>query len=126
MRPAGRVAELGSLAVMSALTEHRHQFLPDEWPFEAPSNTAAFTTARVAKEGRPILMVYHDHDGDWQFHCGFIEDGEKPSVFCLGCIYDLDPTVAAVADLPVGWMASRESVGAPWQRESYEAQDIDG
>ena len=111
---------------MSVLTDHHHEFLPDEWPFAVPSNTAAFTTSRVANEGRPILMVYHDHDGDWQFHCGFIQDDENPSVFCLGCIYNLDPTVGAIADLPVGWMASRESVGVPWQRESCVAQDIDG
>lgn len=101
-------------------------FSTDDWPFAAPSNSAVFTTARVGKEGRPILMVYHDHEGYWQFHAGFIEPGERPSVFCLGCIYDLDPTVAAVADLPVGWMATRDAVGATWQREPYEADDGDG
>jgi hypothetical protein len=71
-------------------------------------------------------MVYHNHDGDWQFHCGFIEEDDEPSLFCLGCIYQLDPTVGMVADLPVGWMASRETIESSWKREPFEKDDDDG
>jgi len=111
---------------MSANIEHEHCFLADEWPFSVPSNTVAFTTVRVAKEGCPILIVYHDHEGDWQFHTEFIAPDDQPSIFCLGCIFDLDPTVAAVAGLPVGWMATRDAVGAMWQLEPFEADNVDG
>jgi hypothetical protein len=32
-----------------------------------PPNTACFTTTFVL-DGSPILRVYRDYDGDWQFH----------------------------------------------------------
>ncbi len=38
-----------------------------EWKFHEERNTACFTTSLVLK-GSPILRVYHDYDGDWQFH----------------------------------------------------------
>ena len=71
-------------------------------------------------------MVYHDHNGDWQFHYGYIEDDDEISVVCLGCIYHLDPTIGLVADLPTGWVASRDSINAPWQRQPFEEADVDG
>jgi len=112
---------------MSALTKHSHEFPSDEWPFADSNNAPAFSTIRVTKERRPILTVFHDHNGDWQFHCGFIEDNDEPTVFCLGCIYQLDSSVGMVADLPAGWMASRETIESPWKREPFEENgDDDG
>ena len=32
-------------------------------------------------------------------------------------IVTMDPTVAAVADLPLGWVAFRSAVGGDWNRE---------
>lgn len=110
---------------MGEFNQHSHDFLPNEWPFKAPSNAIAFSTVRVTQDLQPILMVYHDHDDSWQFHCGFIKIDDKPSLFCLGCIYRLDPTVGLVADLPVGWMASRETICAPWKREPFKKDEND-
>lgn len=104
-------------------TQHTHHYSAGEWPFAAPSHATAFSTSRCIHEGWPFLMVYHDHEGDWQFHHGYLEDDDTCSVVCLGCVFDRDPSVAAVADLPIGWCATRESKDGPWSREAYDPQE---
>ncbi len=37
------------------------------WQFDDAPNTASITTSFVL-DGSPILRVYHDYDGGWQFH----------------------------------------------------------
>lgn len=41
-----------------------------EWPFADPPNCAVFTTAPVLEDHLPVLLVFHDDDGSWQFLCG--------------------------------------------------------
>ena len=106
---------------MKTVTNHTHSFAPDEWPFTVPSNSVAFTNTRVLRENHPILLVSHDSDGDWQFLCGADEPGEC-LLICLGCAYQRDVTVSAVADLPIGWRAWRASAENPWQRGPSEPE----
>jgi hypothetical protein len=106
---------------METVEAHSHSFPPDAWPFADPINTAAFTSAQVL-DGLPILRVFHDHDGDWQFLGGV--DGEEGRIICLGCAYERDGAIASLADLPVGWMAYRESPGEAWHREPYEDREV--
>ncbi len=35
---------------------------------------------------------------------------------CLGCAYEHDATLAQISDLPRGWSAYRETIGADWER----------
>ncbi len=35
----------------------------------------------------------------------------------MGTALRKDPTLREIADLPLGWQARRERVGAPWVRE---------
>ena len=96
------------------------------WPFDVPADTAAFTTRYVLDGSRPVIEVYHDHDGDWQFMCGATNAAEDGRLVGLGEMVSLDPTLVQLADLPAGWCAYRESPEHPWSREMYEGSDGEG
>ena len=106
-----------SLDVMSQT--HSHSFGPDEWPFDDPENVTAITTVHVLERRLPILLVTHDEDdGTWQVLCGTTNEPADGRIVCLGCMYQLDPTIRDVADLPRGWRAWRDTISSPWQREA--------
>jgi hypothetical protein len=87
------------------------------WTFQAGRNRAVFTSKRVTRAGRPVLLVVHDEDGDWQFLCGSTNRQKDAQLVSLGHVIDLDPGLAELANLPEGWRASREAAGAAWTRE---------
>ena len=94
----------------------------ESWPFpdDAP-NTAAITTRQVLERGAPIRVVSHDAaDGGWQFLCGSTTDPRDGRVVGLRSIVALDPSVATVADLPLGWRARRDGPTGSWRRERCE------
>ncbi len=105
-----------------ATLSHRQPLLSDDksWPFHEGKNRAAFTTKSVLVDGQPILRVTHDGDGDWQFLCGTIDRPEDGQLVSLGSIFELDSTIAEMADLPAGWRASRRAKGAAWKREEAD------
>lgn len=88
----------------------------DAWPFHEGKNRAAFATGPVIDGSKPILLVSHSTDGDWQFLCGTTNRTEDAKLVCLETILDLDGSIAELADLPEGWQASRETSSSPWQR----------
>lgn len=101
---------------------------PDEktkshWVFDEPRNLAVFTTSRVLDENYPILLVYHDDEGDWQFLCGTTDAPEQCKHICLNDIVERDPSVNDIADLPPGWLAWRENGGAAWRCEVQISDD---
>ncbi len=70
-------------------------------------------------DGAPILRVYHDYDGGWQFH-GSPDDPATPDVarlVSLGTMIARDATLSELHDLPDGWRAFRSSASRPWQRQ---------
>ena len=84
------------------------------------ANTLAITTRQVMREGWPILLVTHDaDDGAWQFLNGHgdTDDTDSAMVIAAANVAALDPSVAELADLPLGWRAWRETVDHPWRRE---------
>jgi hypothetical protein len=102
---------------------HTHNFKESEWPFDIPINTATFTTRHVVEGTHPILEVYHDHDGEWQFMCGTTTASADAKLVCFGCMIDRDPTILQLANMPSGWVAYRASSNKPWSREEYEDSD---
>ncbi len=98
---------------------HDHRFADGDWPFSVAVNTAVFTTVGVLEGRLPILDVYHDVDGDWQFLCGTTNDAADGRLICMGCVYERFPEMGALADLPPGWMAFREDERTAWQRSTY-------
>jgi len=92
---------------------------PDTWPFDDPPNTAAITTADVLEGRAPVALVTHDEDdGAFQFlpPGGAPSDWREGRVVGLRTMLAMDPTLAEVADLPMGWWAWREGPGKPWTR----------
>ena len=109
------------------MSAHTHDF-PD-WPFQAAVNTLTYCTVKVASDGFPVLQVSHDEDGDWQFIDATTEEPGECALLCFGCIYQRDASLAALSDLPRGWTAVREAVGADWVREQdlleeHECDDL--
>ena len=106
--------------------EHHHDFGERSWPFDTPINTATFTTTFVLDGSLPILEVYHDHDGEWQFMCGTTNDSAHAKLVCLGCMLERDESLFVLADMQPGWCAFRSSPGEPWTREQYADSDVQG
>ena len=72
-------------------------------------------TTKQAFEGNPILFVYHDENGDWQFHTSSSPNPEDAKLVCLEEITKLDPTINEIYHLQCGWRAWRESPNSDWQ-----------
>jgi len=97
---------------------HNHDIAREDWPFEDQVNTHALTTVGVLEKNLPILLVTHEmDDGSWQFLCRTTNEPSSGRLICLGCALEKDSSLAQIADLPRGWIAWRDSVGEPWQRE---------
>ena len=110
---------------MDVVAEHSHSFPASRWPFSDPVNCAAFTTGSILSGDSPILLVFHDHDAEWQFLHGPVSEADQPHIICLGCALERDLTLSQLADLPSGWKASRASVEHTWVREPYEDHEAD-
>lgn len=92
--------------------------MEEDWPFDQAENVAAITTVQVLERRLPILRVTHsDDDRSWAFVCGTTNDVKDGRVIGMREVLELDPTLRTIADLPPGWSAWRESVGAAWHRE---------
>lgn len=77
----------------------------------------------MIEEGYPILLVTHDEDGYWQLLCGTTNQTEDARVVCLGGLFERDRSIGALADLPPGWRAWRESVSDAWQRDEEKPEE---
>jgi hypothetical protein len=92
-------------------------FLPDDWKFLDPQNVAVITTQAVLSGNHPILYVSRDDDdGGWQFHTGTDVNEEDAKVVALSEIVKQNPSISDLADLPMGWIATRKSKDDDWQR----------
>lgn len=87
------------------------------WPFDQAPDAAAITTTRVLDDAYPILVVTHyEDDHSWGFTCGTTDEPSNGAVITMAEALAIDPSLREVADLPVGWTARRESLGAQWSR----------
>lgn len=102
---------------------HTHNSVESTWAFDVPVSTTSFATRHVVDGSLPILEVYHDHDGEWQFMCGTTNATSDAKLVCLGCVIERDPSLSQLADMPAGWLAHRESPEHPWSREEYADRD---
>jgi hypothetical protein len=83
----------------------------DLWDWEL----GVFTSTWV-RDGAPILTVFHDRDGDWQFLSNREQSGAEAVLVHVGHLVDEDPTLRDVADLPIGWKAWRVVHDGDWTR----------
>lgn len=89
-----------------------------DFKFYEERNLAVFTT-KQAFNGDPILYVYHNEDGDWQFHTSLEPNLDDSMVAALEQITKLDPTINEIYYLQFGWRAWRESKEDEWKCEEY-------
>lgn len=85
--------------------------------FEDTLNTAVFTTKFVVKDGKDITYVTHDsEDGAWQFFSNddFDNYEEVAMLVSLDEIIKIDKTVIEIADLPLGYFATRKTTKDGW------------
>ncbi|WP_253775094.1 hypothetical protein [Goodfellowiella coeruleoviolacea] len=73
----------------------------------------AFTTYHVL-EGAPVVRVYHDRDGDWQFMADVSTRVEDGRLVGINHLLELDPTLKGALSIPEGWYAYRESPTDEW------------
>jgi hypothetical protein len=92
--------------------------------FSEPDDRAVFTCRHVLGEGRPILSVSHDPDGDWQFLCGGDHEDSDAAVVSLAAIVSRDPSLVTLADMPICREASRDAPEAPWRIADPHEQPI--
>ncbi len=87
-----------------------------------------FTSNYVLK-GSPITRVYHDFDGDWQFHGDQAANRVEPQIVCLSCIVEMDASSNSCRTFHmVGW-AERKSRKHKWKRikhHPFPSFDEDG
>lgn len=110
---------------MDTVAAHPHNFDEAAWPFADPMNAVAFSTRQVVERGYPVLRVSHDYDGDWQILCGTSIDVKDLVVVCFACAYQRDQSIAELAQMPRGWTAWRNCIGAVWELEQ-KAEEDDG
>jgi len=94
------------------------------WRFEDATNTLCFTTSDVLK-GSEIVRVVRDMEGDWQFHdarsCPSQVSEDEVKVVALGEILTLDHSIEELSALQIGWIATRDAIGANWVVEKEHA-----
>ena len=84
--------------------------------FKESLNTAVFTTRFIVDRVSPILFVYHDDDGSWQFLGGEQEVyDEDMRLVALGEIIEIDESVLKLADMPKGFEAVRSDKNSEWK-----------
>ncbi|UZU00024.1 DUF4262 domain-containing protein [Chryseobacterium fluminis] len=87
-----------------------------DFKFYEERNLGVYTTSQ-ALEGDPILYVYHNDDGDWQFHTSDQPNIDDAKLVCLEEITELDPTINELYHLQYGWSAWRKSKDDNWEYE---------
>jgi hypothetical protein len=94
-----------------------------EFAFSEPPNFGVFICEEVFA-GAPVLQVWHESDGDWQFLCGDDHSDSEPRLVCLEDVVRRDATLNAIADLCIHHSATRERVGGPWTRIDEAEENI--
>lgn len=85
------------------------------FPFDDAPNTASIVCRHVLESDAPILYVSHDEDdGIWQFLCGRQHETDDARLVSLKWVFDHDPSVRLLKNMPCGCFAERESVQDKW------------
>ncbi|MGO4288187.1 DUF4262 domain-containing protein [Chitinophaga sp. RAB17] len=84
-----------------------------DFKFYEERNLAVYTTKYVL-EGKPILYVYHNDDGAWQFHSEPEPDLKDAKLVSLESITRLDPGINELYHLSLGQSARRGSMEEEW------------
>lgn len=89
-----------------------------DFKFYEERNLGVYTTSQ-AFNGDPILYVYHNENGDWQFHTSLEPNLADSMLVCLEEITKLDPTINELYHLQFGWRAWRDNKEDEWKFEEH-------
>ena len=79
------------------------------------------TTKNIILGLKPILLVSHDfEDGMWEFLDSEELDENQACIVALDEILKLDGSLNTLQDLPLGWIAYRDSINDSWKKENIE------
>ena len=111
----------------AAISPSHHHYTGENWPFNEPRNWHAITIRQVLDGSEPILIVSHDADNhSWHFIGSSNPCRENRRVVCLETMVAHDPSILQLADLPLGWRATRHSPKHPWEcRQCLPDNDSD-
>ena len=88
-----------------------------EYKFLDDKNTMAITTKKILSGQSDILLVSHDEDdGMWEFLDGEDVCEENALVVSMFEMVQIDESINKLYDLPLGWIAYRESKTTEWIR----------
>ena len=76
-------------------------------------------------DGRPVLTVYHESDGDWQYLTDGEPARENAQLVHQSHVHELDPSLKQLAHMPPGSWAARHGPGAPWAFGETTDEDED-
>ena len=98
------------------------------WPFDQAPDCGTPLSRSVLEGESQIRAAYHlEEDHSWIFLDEELTentDRESAALVCLSHVLELDPTVAEIANLPPGWYATRDAVGAPWAMHKSEDNSL--
>jgi hypothetical protein len=96
------------------------------WPVDASPDAVCVTLRSVLDGTKPVLLVSHDaSDGTWQMLTGDAFAADETRRVSLSGMVAHDARLLEVADLPLGWLAWRESPTAAWNRQAEADQTAD-
>lgn len=87
------------------------------WKFTDPPNLGVYALADVLEQPASLRSVIHEVVGDWQFLDGHDVGDRDAKLVCLKDVVALDASISELADLPLGWCATRGASGTAWARE---------
>jgi hypothetical protein len=87
-----------------------------DFKFLEETNLGVYTTKHTF-EGNPILEVYHNEDGDWQFFTESGADLESAKLVSLKSLVDMDKTLNSLHYMNYGTKAYRNSINNEWTIE---------
>lgn len=89
-----------------------------DWPWDQGRNVVTVTTWQVIRGEAPVTVVIHySEDHSWAFLGGAPFSFSDAALITMAEAVGRDASLAEIADLQPGWVATRERVGGPWKCE---------
>ncbi len=97
--------------------------MSDREPFnhDPPYDLAVIVDGAVFRREAPVLLVFRDADGDWQFLSGRATEVADAKVVAFGEIMQMDPTLRETVGTPHEHVANRAAWGDSWRVEPTAA-----
>lgn len=87
-----------------------------DFKFREDKNLGVITNRQFLEEGKPILYVEHDDNGDWTFLTGDELLSSDARLICLEDMVELDQSLNQLFNLDYGEFAQRKSKKHKWER----------